>query len=401
MAERRPRVKSAHARLVTTSSDDAAVPYIDYSRTNRVKSANQLKRQHQASHFVFPEPSASNAWQATSYGEHFARKFGRPATARPTSPTRRNKPHPAQRFMTWTLPTMMIDHPRAVGPSDDTLADTIERFYDDYTGDRNVGDSKAEVLTQLTNVPFPGASLKEEREARELKLISGLTGTQIASNKTGTLPTEKTPRKKQAQELIGRTIKASASSALKRWIEKATDEERDTVLRMLNTSGSEEQRMQTLLDVVRPDIMPGVENWMKTAGDADKAVVYKMIQSLSGAKELTKASTDRRMMSNMRRAKQSNALRSRHIPAATYPHVQVSELPYFVGDDYNRWMYAMETGREIPIHRPVVKRNPDVLWHHKVQRDAAPSTFNRGSLFAAANKYPAQHFAIIPEWPIA
>ncbi|XP_065836941.1 uncharacterized protein [Oscarella lobularis] len=409
---RRARIKSAHARLESSASsrDDACstssgLNFVDYSRTTRAQSARLLKREHEASRFVFPLSSPSfdsttQGRQATSYGEQFAPKFGRPATARPTSSTRRHKPHPASRFMAWTLPTKVVDHPRALGPSEEILTDTREKFYEDYAGDRNVGDSKSEVLTQLTTLPFPGASLRDVKTPGKMTEDFGLTGTKIEFDKgAASSSQEKSISKKQAQELIGQTVKASASSALKKWLEKATEEEKGTVMRMLSASSSNEKQMQTLLDVIHPDMLPGVEDWMKTAAESDKTVVYNMLRSLKETKELTR---DSRMI---RRPKQSNPTTLRttrhHVPSATYPQVQVSDLPRFVGDGYNRWVYAMETGQDVSLQKPIPSGNPNVLWHHKSKRNAPPVTFNQGSIFAAANKYPAQHFAIIPEWPIA
>ena len=39
--------------------------------------------------------------------------------------------------MNWKLPTKVLEHPRAVRPSTDTMTDLKERFYDDYLGERN------------------------------------------------------------------------------------------------------------------------------------------------------------------------------------------------------------------------------------------------------------------------
>ena len=48
--------------------------------------------------------------------------------------------------MAWTLPTKVVDHPRALGPSEEILTDTREKFYEDYAGDRN-GTSMNELLS--------------------------------------------------------------------------------------------------------------------------------------------------------------------------------------------------------------------------------------------------------------
>jgi hypothetical protein len=302
--------------------------------------------------------------------------------------------------MNWKLPTKVLEHRRAVYPSADTMADVKERFYDDYLEERNSGDSKFEVLTQLSKLPYPGASFSEIRAFQTMEEhnwdLYGVTGRKmtLGIKKPSPLP------KLDAQELLGRSIKASAAPALKRWLENASNEEKEVVMRMLRSAESDDERVQTLLlSVLKTDMMPGVQSWLNTASETDKRVVLKLLQSVQEVKDFTAEATTRTIRPSSR---QKRPVFARHAAPATYPQAKVSELPNFRGDDYNRWVHRVEKGKANAEYRTGKKYDqPFVLWNHRSKRDPTPTVTHLGSIFSMPSKPVGQHFAILPEWPIA
>ena len=98
----RPRVSSAKARLSTppeqTPWDDGQVMQ-EYQQ--RVKSAALIRDAHtRTGKSMFKPPSEKKAEKqerySTSYSNHYTGTAVRPPSARPSSPTRRNNPHPTQ-----------------------------------------------------------------------------------------------------------------------------------------------------------------------------------------------------------------------------------------------------------------------------------------------------------------
>ncbi|XP_062516979.1 uncharacterized protein LOC134192274 [Corticium candelabrum] len=386
---RRARAKSAHARLLSSPSDNV----VDYTKSRRVQSARMLKRQHESSEYVLPRPASRASLQQTVYSTQFCKKDTPPAPLRPTSPTRRNNPHPSSRFMTWRMPTKTLEHRKAVRVSEETLADVNRKFYDDYVG---LGNDSRNELTHIYQASFREMDENPDRD------LSGITGKQmelgIRKSSKNQLP------KLDVQELFARSFKDSAAPAFKEWLERANEEEKTAVLKMLQCAETDEERIQTLLlGVLNPDMMTGVQTWLKSAGDSDKRVVLKLLQSIEGVKELTSDPKSLRPGSRQDRSySRRKSFPSRHARAATYPQVTISELPNYRGDDYNRWVYNVETGRNTGHYRTAEKNGkPFVLWHHRTVRDPTPRVYHSGSIFATPKKPTGQHFAIIPEWPIA
>lgn len=98
----RPRVSSAKARLSTppeqTPWHDGQVKE-EYQQ--RVKSAALIRDAHtRTGKSMFKPPKEMKTEKrerySTSYGNHFTGTSARPPSARPSSPTRRNNPHPTQ-----------------------------------------------------------------------------------------------------------------------------------------------------------------------------------------------------------------------------------------------------------------------------------------------------------------
>lgn len=95
------RTKSATARLKTPlegQSKHRGAAKNERGQKQRVKSARLNRDKHESSKKVFPRPSSADKER---YRTQYARDFEgarhiTPISARPTSPTRRNNPHPTK-----------------------------------------------------------------------------------------------------------------------------------------------------------------------------------------------------------------------------------------------------------------------------------------------------------------
>lgn len=95
---RRARSKSAKARLVTTKMDldERMLSHRpDFTKSKRAQSAMGNKTRSENSQFVLPSYQKDDDLGTTNYEEEFEAKEGDVPAVRPSSPTRRNNPHPA------------------------------------------------------------------------------------------------------------------------------------------------------------------------------------------------------------------------------------------------------------------------------------------------------------------
>ena len=93
---RERRAGSAKARLTPDPGLAAAErEYVVKEARERAKSAKNIKDKHKASVKMFPGPSSKGRF-TSMYSSDFEGSFVPPAEPRPTSPTRRNNPHPAK-----------------------------------------------------------------------------------------------------------------------------------------------------------------------------------------------------------------------------------------------------------------------------------------------------------------
>ncbi len=94
---RERRAGSAKARLTPDTSLLAAErqQYIVKEARERAKSAKNIKDKHKASAKMFTGGSVKSRF-ATMYATDYDGTFVAPAEPRPTSPTRRNNPHPGK-----------------------------------------------------------------------------------------------------------------------------------------------------------------------------------------------------------------------------------------------------------------------------------------------------------------
>lgn len=100
----RPRSRSARARLTPPGPETVALfsdrEAVVKEARERAKSAKVIRGKHTASSKVFPgRPMGSKANKerfTSMYSTDFDGSFTAPPELRPTSPTRRNNPHPAK-----------------------------------------------------------------------------------------------------------------------------------------------------------------------------------------------------------------------------------------------------------------------------------------------------------------
>lgn len=183
MAARKDRIKSAQPclnrdaeRLEAKEANESKKdePVSRASSSMRVQSARERKLSQEASH-VFPNelssPSQVGARWKTIYKEDYESKTStRPSSARPTSPTRRNNPHPRQvwdmqsnfpifgdfmsplllqSFLTWKVPSRRLSRDEDDGVDPIRLQERLEEFEADVSEDfqRDYKDSRNGTVT--------------------------------------------------------------------------------------------------------------------------------------------------------------------------------------------------------------------------------------------------------------
>lgn len=92
---RERRVHSAKARLTPDKSNYLEREKILREAKERTKSAKQIKDKHKLSAKMFAGPSSKGRF-TSQYSSDFEGTFVSPPEPRPTSPTRRNNPHPGK-----------------------------------------------------------------------------------------------------------------------------------------------------------------------------------------------------------------------------------------------------------------------------------------------------------------
>jgi hypothetical protein len=247
MAARKDRIKSAQPRInqatAALNAEEAErikeleEPISRLSSSRRVQSARERKMSQESSR-IFPDELTSTSqtggrWK-TIYSEDFESKGNtRPPTARPTSATRRNNPHPRQTFMNWRLPSRRlskdedeIDAYLLKTRLEEFNQDVSETFQKDYKDSRNDGNACNEVLTTLAKLPLP----LSEPVSREY-------GRRLSQPSPGKLPAmprrievqpavdasaESTqPKQTVSEEAVKTTVKSDHIPAVDDWLKKA------------------------------------------------------------------------------------------------------------------------------------------------------------------------------------
>lgn len=95
----RPRSRSARARLTPPGPESTGLAFdreaVIREAKERAKSAKLIRGKHTASTKVFPGQASKERF-TSMYSTDFDGAFSSPSELRPTSPTRRNNPHPAK-----------------------------------------------------------------------------------------------------------------------------------------------------------------------------------------------------------------------------------------------------------------------------------------------------------------
>ena len=348
----KPRIRSAGARPMTPANAyQCSLSAEALATARRLDSANAFRAQHENSRKMFPK-RRGDEFQLTSY-----RAFHKPAeklsdyrmSPKPTSPTRRNNPHPTLPFLQWRLPARSLDNPKGLITAGEQVPEQPQ---------------ENEVLTNLSNIPFPGKKLTRSHT------FSGYTPHEPKYYSHQQLPTS-----------IKSAVKEENLPFAKEWLQGASDREKHTFLSMLDTSQNEDTRLKSAMkEVLNPDAIEGVEKWLSEADQNEKAIALKVFEDLAS--------------SNPGTPKPPSAAGSRPPSRATSMGTYRSNLPTHYGAYANLPFYY--PGEEVPP--------PDesgLIWHQKSRREPAPNVFHRASLFNVAQRNRGQHWTIHPEWPTA
>ncbi|KAI6657538.1 hypothetical protein LOD99_282 [Oopsacas minuta] len=352
---RKPRIRSAGARPMTPANAyECSLSAEALATARRLDSANAFRAQHENSKKIFPK-RRGDEFQLTSY-----RAFHQPAdnlsdlrmSPKPTSPTRRNNPHPTLPFLQWRLPTRSLENPKGLISGNEQVPQPQQQ------------QNENEVLTNLSNIPFPGKKLTRSRT------FSGYTPREPKYYSQQQLPTS-----------LKSAVKEENLPFAKEWLQGASDREKQTLFSMLDTSQSEEARLKSAMkEVLNADAIEGVEKWLSGADQNEKAIALKVFEDLAS--------------SNPGTPKPASAGGPRPVSRASSMGTSRSNLPTHYG------AYAT-----LPFYYPGEEVTPPdesgLIWHQKSRREPAPNVFHRASLFNVAQRNRGQHWTIHPEWPTA
>lgn len=377
----RKRPQSARARL-TPAPPPGPAPSQQFASLKsekiaketkeRVKSAKAIKNKHTSSAGVFvsdmrpPSRSAPSSFKrfTSMYSKDFDGTFVPPAEIRPTSPTRRNNPHPAKQFMVWRVPSREI----GAVPYQEGLElppEYITRNEDFDAIDELSGNLGGLVLppTQATSTEY-GSYLHKNPAFRHTRRQSD-------------------PKHKPvSQEILRHVMMQDPGKqyALEDWLKTATPEEQHTILKMFK-SAEEAQVHQTIGSVMQPEAAQAVKGWLKGADQKEKEVAVRLFSSLG--------SRPPRRQRSLSEAGYLNRPPSRKSVGAPTPRSSIQEG--VSGLDPSMRTRKMSAP-------PGPKPWPAGIWHHKPVRDPPPQVYHRGSLFGAVKQDPS-HFNIHPDWP--
>eukprot|EP00731_Ephydatia_muelleri_P016259 Em0009g683a len=238
------RVKSAHIGPVPPSPTQARFDRqeVVHEARLRASSAKAIRDKHITSKKVFPRQPLKDPKEhyTTMYAQNFDGKFVPPPEPRPTSPTRRNNPHPSKQFMVWRVPSREIGIPPQAllnggleGLDDFSVADSSEF---DELGPHNEGDR---------NQP-----LKNPVKVQEV-----------------------------TSDVLERTLRSENVTALDQWLREAGPEEQQTVLKMLKTA-EEAQVEETIGDIMQPAAAKAVKKWFGSVNEKEREVAVRLFGTI-------------------------------------------------------------------------------------------------------------------------
>ena len=343
---RKSRIRSAGSRPLTPANAyHSSLSAEALATARRLDSANAFRAQHENSHHVFPKRRGDEFM--TSYSA-----FHQPVpnltdyrmTPKPSSPTRRNNPHPTLPFLQWRLPARSLDNPKGQVPL--------------QTPEEDDG-----IVTNVSRIPFPGKKLVRSRTF------------------SGYPPREKFYSQQDIPYSMKTAVKEENLPMAKEWLQGASQRERETLMSILDSSHSEDLRLKSAMkEVLNPDAIDGVEKWLSEADNDEKAIALKVFEDLAS--------------SNPGTPKPASAGGSRPLSRASSICTARTSLPTHYGAYASLPFYY--PGEDTP-HAD----ERDLIWHQKSRREPAPNVFHRASLFNVAQRSKGQHWTIHPEWPTA
>eukprot|EP00117_Sycon_ciliatum_P020426 scpid25115/ scgid18200/ len=449
-AGRRMRSKSAKARLTTTKIDldEGMLSHRpDFNKSKRAQSAMGNKARAERSKFVLPGFKQEDNLGTTHYEEEFEKKKGDMAAVRPSSPTRRNNPHPSEEFMQWKVSSRVLESSQGLPQTQDASMATglQERFYADYSGG-NDGDMKTGVpITNVATIKFPGRPQHPQQTARLNG--SGLSGTRIQLNPRSSASASK-------HRLVGATAKTdSTAELLEEWLQEgAKEDEKTVVLQMLKTAATDDVRLKKALHTtLSPAAMPGVEQWLQGASEDERKTVANVFEQLATRKRQPRAEGStghmppisqsmysvgrpghsrrasdplpvarinpppmlyRHAMQRFQQSRQTTggATRAASRALGSRPNSSLRRSQSHHSDNcqdcetsrvegaFSRLEMGSDGTRQQQKQAPLTPM-PAMMWHMYSKRDPTPNVTHRGSIFSLPDKYRGTHFDLTPEWP--
>ncbi|XP_065194415.1 uncharacterized protein LOC135825721 [Sycon ciliatum] len=304
----KPRSKSAKPGLMMTTNKELEAALmseqgLSYTESKRAASAVGNRRKGEGTGYVLPRARQREEEKLKSYyTSQFEAKHvsAEDRQARPTSPTRRNNPHPQEEFMAWKLPVRVLESRQGtVTVPVEQLSETGQSFYQDYlTG--NDGDAGNEVSTTIARSEFVGRKDPDSAGPDTTATVEypGYPGSKCRSNTgklaplaTKTNPAQKTivlrPASATAKKrVVGATTHSTGTAQqLESWLDSdASANQKDVVISMLKSGATEELRLKKALQsTLAEEALPGVEEWVKTASEQDRKLVLQVFEGLSEA----------------------------------------------------------------------------------------------------------------------
>jgi hypothetical protein len=295
----------------------------------------------------------------------------------------RQGPHPKKDYLIWkTPPTRQLSQQKR----QEFELDVTERFYDDYMGARNTGDSYNEVLTGVHKLGFDPDLYK--KNALHNLAYDPSRPTPKGINYHQMIKAEDSKEQERLKTQM-RQRRLSDSMILQKPYPEYSPfmQQKPLHLPQVQPLGSQYQHSivhQNTDEGLNPEILHGVNEWMAKASQKDRNIAAKFMRTITsqGQREdpATKASThtsrvrsaimtpSRQLRQDRETAKHYRSLErtSKDLPQPSYSGAQAKQKVTSGGSKQN------------------LKRS---------QSDVAI----RGSVFTATRQYPS-HFTVHPEW---
>lgn len=254
------RLKSAESRLQSQSPSHI----LDLTH-RRLDSANAIRLSHQNSFHVMPR-RRGDEFALTSYRVfHDWKKssVANSANLLPSSPTRRNNPHPNLSFLQWQLVSHAHQERPKIPPTNLLQSNKI------------INEVKPPVEREMfdhedTCFPYLSSSLKGSFKEYNISIV-------------------------------------------KQWLINASSKEKLIIMNMLKTKESKDIRIRTACrDVLNPEVVESVEKWLITATEEEKNIALRVFEGLANSSSAKPSSN----LSNRHRSKSfSHSSIDLHLPS--------------------------------------------------------------------------------------